>query len=169
MTEESTASSAADVIEMAIQMERAGERFYRTAADAADDPGQRPVRTLLIKLALDEQAHAATFRTMREAMADEPWFDGEIDPDDETARFIRQWASDQVFGEFGSEARFAEELRTPRQALDRAIEIEQASIRFYRAMLDLIPDDRGSDWLRDILRQETQHVAFLRRAIDEQP
>ena len=54
--------NADDVFEMAEQMERNSEKFYRAAADSTQDSGNKE---FLLELAVMEDAHEETFKAMR--------------------------------------------------------------------------------------------------------
>ena len=89
-----TVWSIAEVYELAIQIEKNGAAFYRTAAKRFSD---REPRAVLQDLAVMEDGHRQTFESMRDALPDDvkvlPW----NDPDGEAHRYLQVFAGGQVF------------------------------------------------------------------------
>ncbi|MBW1881309.1 MAG: hypothetical protein JRJ84_23385 [Deltaproteobacteria bacterium] len=83
--------SASEAVDMAKQVEDAGEAFYDEALKYLEDP---EVRKIFEFLRDEEQRHAATFEQILETMGEES---GGWREDDEYVSYIRLLAGTQVF------------------------------------------------------------------------
>ncbi|UCH20109.1 MAG: ferritin family protein [Deltaproteobacteria bacterium] len=144
--------SADDVFEMAQQMERNGEAFYRKAADSVSDQDNKD---LLNRLADMEVNHEKIFRDLRSELSEREKETTVFDPQGEAALYLRALADTRVF--------FEKEMDV--SSLDMifkaALEAEKDSIVFYLGMKDSVPENLGRGKIEAIIKEEMGHVRLL--------
>jgi rubrerythrin len=144
--------NANEVFEMALQLERNGAKFYRTAAEALDDAANKK---LLLSLATMEDNHEKIFEKMKARFADEKEWLAIFDPHGEASLYLRAFADTRVF--------FNKEIDTSSMEtiFKDAIIAEKDSIIFYLGMKDAVPKNFGKDKLDAIIKEEMSHVKLL--------
>ena len=150
--------NADDIFEMAEQMERNGGKFYRTAADSAQDSGNKE---FLLGLAAMEDAHEETFKAMRAEISDQEKASTVFDPEGQAALYLRALADTRVF--FEKEI----DVTSMKQILKSAIEAEKDAIVFYLGMQEAVPEILGRDRLDHIIKEEMGHVKLLSKKLVE--
>jgi rubrerythrin len=144
--------SAEDVFEMAQQMERNGEAFYRKAADSVSDQNNKD---LLNRLADMEVNHEKIFGALRSELSEREKETTVFDPQGEAALYLRALADTRVF--------FEKEMNV--SSLDMifkaALEAEKDSIVFYLGMKDSVPEKLGRGKIEAIIKEEMGHVRLL--------
>ena len=88
--------NADEVFEMAEQLERNGGKFYRSAAENADNSENR---SFLLELAKMEDQHEKTFKAMRAELPAKAKESKVFDPQGEAALYLRALADTRVFFE----------------------------------------------------------------------
>ena len=86
--------NADEIFEMAEQMERNGESFYKKAAASIQDSNHQ---ALLLKLADMEVEHEKTFKAMRRDLSDAAKSATVFDPEGEAALYLRALVDIRVF------------------------------------------------------------------------
>ncbi len=154
--------SADEVFEMAMELERNGARFYRTAAAGAEDKRRKD---LLLGLADMEDNHEKTFAKMRAELAaapEQPVFEADVETN---ADLYLQAIADRAV--FDAPARPMNAL-TGKEPFDEvlkvAIGMEKESILFYTGMKEMVPGPEGRRKIDAIIREELSHVALLTNA-----
>ena len=148
--------NADEVFEMAEQLERNGNKFYRQAAESIDDKSHQE---LLIKLADMEVDHEKTFKAMRKELAEQEKAGTVFDPQGEAALYLKALADTRVFFEKKID------LSTMENILKAAIEAEKDSIVFYLGMRNAVPEKLGQSRLDDIIQEEMQHIRILSKEL----
>lgn len=148
--------NADEIFEMAEQIERNGAKFYRDAAEGITDASHKK---LLLDLAVMEDHHEKTFKSIRSSLTAEAKTDTIFDPQNETVLYLRALADTRVF--------FEKEIDTASMSgiLKAAIEAEKESIVFYLGMKDAVPDKMGKTRLDDIIKEEMSHIRLLSREL----
>jgi len=151
-----------ELFEMAEQIERNGARFYRQAAENAPDA---QTKQMLLELARMEDGHLETFRQMRKGLIGREKAQSIFDPDNEAVLYLQTMA----------DSRGSEGMRSPgvpltgqesiEEVLQLAIEAEKNSVLFYVGLKDLVPARAGQEKVNDIIKEEINHVAILRRKL----
>ena len=147
--------NADEVFTMAQQIERNGAGFYRAAAESADGAQ----RDLLLRLAAAEDDHEQTFAAMRFALSDAERRPLTFDPDNESARYLKEMADGKVFEADPSKALTGDE--TPEEILNVAIGKEKDSIVFYESAKGVVTSASGKSKLDTIIRQEIGHIVDI--------
>ncbi|MFW6189749.1 MAG: ferritin-like domain-containing protein [Planctomycetota bacterium] len=149
--------NAGEVFEIAQQIERNGERFYRTAADSFG----RETRGMLLNLAEMEQAHRRVFASMEEELSEgekqEPFYD----PYREADQYLRALAGGQVFDLRADPTEWLGEGRGEADVLHKAVDVEKDSILFYLGLKQNVPEKLGKERIDEIIQQEMNHMTLL--------
>ncbi len=148
--------NADEVFQMAEQMERNGQTFYRTAAEAVGDDTKKE---LLLKLADMEVDHEKTFKAMRAELTEKEKSSTVFDPEGESALYLRALVDTRVFFEKDMDVSSMEKI------LKAAIEAEKDAIVFYLGIKNAVPVNLGQDRLDHIIKEEMGHVRLLSREL----
>lgn len=151
--------SVDEIIEMAQDLERAGEAFYRRTAALATDA---PIRDALLQLAEMEAAHLQVFSRLREELPGELRVRPSRTPGEagEHSRYTHALVRAHAFGP-APEARLA----SPLDVLRRAVELEKDAIVFLLDLQELVPLRQGRREVERILDEERRHVRTLNALI----
>ena len=144
--------NADDIFEIAEQLERNGAKFYRTAAEAVDNPGPKD---FLLKLAVMEEDHEKTFATIRSNLTADEKAVTVFDPEGEATHYLKALADTRVFFEKEMDTSSMEAI------LKDAVVAEKDSIVFYVGMRDVVPVNMGRDRLDEIIKEEMRHIRLL--------
>lgn len=144
--------SIREIVDMAIQLEKNAETFYREALARVSTPILEPV---LVCLADEEREHTEWFerlkRVVEEAEADGK--EGEI-----SGAALRGLVGDQKFS-------LAEvdlsEIDNPQALIELAVEHEKDTILFYQMLQSFIESPETTKELDEIIAQEDQHIKML--------
>ncbi len=152
--------SAAEMLQVAEQIEHNGVAFYRVASEQVTEAD---AKALLRELSGWEENHAALFAAMRADLNDAEQAETVYDPLDEMLLYLRTFAdgvvyTDDPFTLFG----VVPELR---KILDIALDRERDSIIFYTGMRQYVPKALGLDKLEHVIREEFSHVNMIEKQI----
>ncbi len=150
--------NAADIFEMAEQIERNGMAYYKKASEKATNPEAKEFFNFMSGI---EAQHEKTFAAMREELTQGETQPTVFDPDNESVLYLRALADTKVFTK---EQEPPEEMEA---ILNMAIDAEKNSIAFYAGMRDLVPEKRGKERLDHIIQEEKSHIVLLTRKIQE--
>jgi rubrerythrin len=148
--------NADEIFEMAEQMERNGEKFYKSAAATIDDEAHKK---LLLELAAMETDHEKTFKAMRSDLKAAEKSATVFDPEGEAALYLRALVDTRVFFEKKVDVSSMEKI------LKAAIEAEKDSIVFYIGMKNAVPEKLGRDRIEGIIKEEMGHIRLLSREL----
>ena len=158
--------NAAEVFEMAIQIEKNGAAFYRKAADLQQEPANKKFLETIAKM---EDRHKAGFEEMKQTVSDVEKSSTVFDPNEELFSYLKAMA-DAHGGE--GDPRAADQLtgnETMAQIVQTAIGLEKESILFYLGLKDMVPEKLGRDKIDNIIEEEKKHIAqlagFLKKAL----
>ncbi len=144
--------TASDIMEMAVEIEKNGAKFYRESAEMFSDP---ETKNLLLELAAMEDEHEKRFLTMKKSLEGMENPSTVFDPNNESVQYLKALAGLRVFYE----------KETPKESLmdvlKSAISAEKESIVFYVGMKDFVPERYGRQWIDDIIREEMGHISLL--------
>ncbi len=144
-----------EVFEMAVQIERNGGVFYRTAAK-----NNAKGRALLLKIAGQEDQHQALFEGMRKK-AKKSAMPISSNPDGEVSLYLKAMADDHIFdlkcnkGKLGGKESLADIIKI-------ALQAEKDTIAFFTGMKDLIPKSLGRGKMDALIREEMTHIVWLK-------
>ena len=158
--------SADEIFEIAEQIERNADKFYRRAAQGTDDSG---LRAKLLDLAAMENEHEKVVAALRadlspgerEPTMPEPW--------GEAILYLRGIADGQVFDVRQDPVKWLTGKETKEEILRAAIGHEKDSIVFYLGMKEMVPEELGRDRIDAIIKEEMSHVAVLSEELASSP
>jgi rubrerythrin len=146
---------AADVVEMAMELEKSGEAFYRAVAQKAKSP---QVQSLFEDLANQEVRHYKTFAKLSEAVRDKPWMlAGEWE---EYQGYLEATVQSAFFEGEDKALAVAEEVADEKEAVRMAIGFEKETLLFFHDLRDMVSGaDREA--IDRIVAEEKLHVRRL--------
>ena len=151
--------NAEEVLQMAEQIERNGQEFYRNASTAVDD---FEVSRLLADLAVWEEGHEALFASMRKELSEEEKSQTAIDPYCESAMYLKAMADNHVFNKNVFES-LSEGARNPKKVIDLAIQFEKVSLLFFLGLERLVSKRLGKERIYKIIDEEIGHISYLEK------
>jgi len=144
--------SIREIIDMAIQLEKNAETFYRAAVAKMSTPSLEPV---LICLANEERDHAEWFERLKRVAeeAEAGGQRGEI-----SGEALRSLVGDQKFS-------LAEvdlsKIESAQELIELAIEHQKDTILFYQMLQSFIDNPETVKELDEIIAEEDQHIKLL--------
>ena len=149
--------SLKDVIEMAIQIEKNGEKVYRKALEKVSDLS---LVSLLQHLADEEVRHIQWFSELKNKTTET----GD-DPLVEKAgkSLLQRILGDQSFSLADADLSSTKDMTS---LLATAIEFEKDTVLFYELIRSFVQDPDVSDQLDTIIEEEKQHVQDLQRFME---
>ena len=148
--------SAAEMVDLAVQLEQNGQVFYQEAANHAR---QEDVKHLLDFLAKEEQRHEAAFRSMQpEESEHRP---AQEYPGQKSA-FIQALLEERLLPAGEVVERVLPGLTSDAEVLDFALSFEKDTLLFYYEMRHMM-GGAHREIMDDILEQEKIHIERLRR------
>ncbi|MEO0107934.1 MAG: ferritin family protein [candidate division WOR-3 bacterium] len=147
--------SPAEVVGLAVEIEKAGSKFYLEAAERAKNP---ETGELLRRLAAEEVQHERTFAQLFDRLRETP------------AQLPYDWEEVKSYLRVVTESKF---FLTPDKALPRilpettetellelAIQFEKETLVFYLEIADLVAAEHRS-LIGELVRQERRHMRKL--------
>lgn len=148
-------------VRIAVEMERRGESFYRTAARLAKTS---EARDMLNSLADEEAAHLREFQRLCDCLAGNAACESLYTA--EQSAYLSAIAADIVFPEGLMTLRRAG-FDDPKEVLQAAIDSEKDSILFYTELAALTTDPMAREVFGEIIRQERKHMTRLLTRLSE--
>ena len=150
--------NAAEVFDIAIQIEENGKQFYDRGREIIKDPG---VQKLFEELGQAEIKHRETFVSLKGQLPASAASGGVFDPNDELSLYIKMMADQHVFISSGDiQARLAQ-IKNAADALRMAIEFEKDTVIFFLSMQDATDGVRGKEFIGSLIREELEHLRRL--------
>jgi hypothetical protein len=121
----------------------------------------------------DEQAHLEKLQKMQGELPPSAKQPTDYDPTDdvkrkaqeETNQYIQDTADMNVFRKVENVEKYAREIKTEEDVLRLAIQFEKDAITLFLIMRDLTEDDKGIQFVDDILSEEKNHLKELSRRL----
>ncbi len=155
-----TLYSSSEIIDIAKQVEHAGETFYAEALKYLKSP---KVRELFTYLHREEQRHAKLFENILSEI------DGDTGPwrqDEEYLAYMRGLVRNQVFPSPEDARAAAADLQDEKAALMRAVSFEKDSILFFHELRNVLAEEnRGV--IDALVDEERKHLQAINKLIDE--
>jgi len=148
--------SISEIIGMAVQIERNGERIYRSALDNVGNAG---LKQLLAWMADEENRHAKWFSALRGMSV--------ILEDNEALKAMNKSLVDDFLGDqvFSLKDVDFSVVRNIDELLAIFIEFEKDTILFYDILVAFMPDEQAKENIRRIIAEEEAHVKKLKTFI----
>jgi rubrerythrin len=150
--------SIREIIDMAIQLEKNAETFYRAALTEMSTPSLEPV---LVCLADEERNHAEWFEKLKR-VAEELEARGQVG--EISSEALKSLVGDQKFS-------LAEvdlsKIKSVKELIALAMEHEEDTIIFYQMLQSFINDPETVKELDKIITEEEQHIKLLMKCETE--
>lgn len=148
-----------EAIEIAIEIEQRGHRFYTQAQKYVEN---EEVAAMLEELANQELDHIETFESLYvELKNNKSSFDDTYIYDPEVVRYLRAMVSTSVFPSEEELDKFLSEIRTAEDVLSLGIKAEKDSILFYTEMVIQSHDVEAKNAFRKLIKEEKKHLIDL--------
>jgi rubrerythrin len=152
---------AADVTELAMELEKSGETFYRAVADKASVPG---VKALFEDLAAQEVIHLKIFNKLFQTAQGKPFM---TDAEWEMYQDYLELTVQSAFFEGADKAlSVAEEVEDEKAALTMAIRFEKETMLFFHDLYDAVPESE-KETVSKVIAEEKRHVRRLANMLSE--
>jgi rubrerythrin len=133
--------------------EKAAQHYEALAKKFADD---EPVAAVFSQLAEDEAAHEGHFKELSRRVGKTRTFEGK----EEALDLLRASAVSEFFDPKSLSR--TDDIRTPVDALSKALSLEKATLFFYQSLKDVLDESEEVDHL---LETEKRHISSLMRVI----
>jgi rubrerythrin len=152
--------SSADIIDLAIQIEKNGEKVYRDALGGVKD---QSVASILQWLADEEVEHGKWFSDLKRAVRKVP-----VD------RRVEDMGRDILQGILGEESFSLKEadLQNPgsiENLINLAIEFEKDTVLFFEMFESFLEDRESLEHLNKIIAEERRHIKVLEEYLEGGP
>jgi len=146
-----------DIRNIAIQIERNGEKTYRQASDKATDP---KIAETLAWMADQEKKHGEWFSSLQPGKK----LNSEQKELEQMGKnLLQEMVKDNPFllkpGEL-------EQLDETGNVLQRSRQFEEDTIVFYQFLLEFLDDQEAKDQMRHIIEEEKEHIRHIELMID---
>ena len=146
---------AADMIELALEIEKSGEVFYRAVAQKAKSP---KVRVLFEDLAEQEVQHFVAFTKLSKvkwelsSMPQNEW--------DQYLMYLQATVQSTFFEGKNKALSLAEQVTDEKEALSMAIGFEKETLLFFHDLRDMV-SEAGEKIIKRIIDEEKSHIRRL--------
>ncbi|MCF7792482.1 MAG: ferritin family protein [Candidatus Cloacimonetes bacterium] len=151
--------SVNEVIELAIQIEKNGYKFYDEALKRKDLSSK--AKDLLEELKNDEIKHEATFKSFRT----ETDYADLGDPIDwqEAASYLRSITDSHIFSKPDASIKLAASAKDEMEIINFAIQFEKDTLLFFFSVSKETTNEKSKKIIDAIIDEEVSHVAKLSR------
>jgi rubrerythrin len=147
----------ADVLDLAVSMERSAENIYSAAAAGMSDLG---LRRLLVDMASTEHEHADTWQRERDSLS--PGVVQEAsDADGVVSAYLATWLARGPLAKAKLALPLLDAAATPHDILATALRMETEAIAFYSALEDFVCDGATRRQVRRVLGDERKHATDI--------
>ena len=150
--------SISEIIDIAIQIEKNGEKTYR---DAIEKVSSSSLASLLIWLADEEVKHVEWFEELKQTAGKAP-----VDP------LLEEMGKKVLTAALGHQAFSLEEVNFSniseiKKLLNVAIEFERDTVLFYKMIQTFIQEEKVQELLNLIINEENRHILVLQQFQDK--
>lgn len=142
----------ADIRDIAVQIERNGEKAYRQASNDAEDP---EIANLFTWMADEEQRHAQWFENIK---SDRPLTAEQLELEKMGRQLLQEMVGDQTFS---LEREELKQVTSFQEMVVQSKTFEKDTILFYEFLKGVIEDDDVRKQLDMIIAEEQKHADRL--------
>jgi len=146
---------ANDIVDLAMQVEKNGESFYRTVASTTHST---EIRELFLDLAEQEVKHYATFSRLAASVGEKQWMTD--DEWEQYLKYLRTTVQSTFFEGKDKSLAAAREVKDEKQALRTAIGFEKETLLFFYDLRDAVPAIHRT-LVNTIVNEEKSHIVRL--------
>ena len=144
--------SLREVFDLAIQIEKNGEQYYRYAMEKVSNPS---LKSMLEWLAEQEKKHQSWFSERKEKLDTEG---DDLEMAEMGSSILQGILGDQSFSLKEADLSEIEDVEA---LIELAVEFEKDSILFYEMIWSFIEDFETSEKLNEIIAEENRHIELL--------
>jgi rubrerythrin len=144
--------SLREVFDLAIQIEKNGEQYYRDAMEKVSNPS---LRSMLEWLAEQEKKHQSWFSERKEKLDMEG---DDLEMAEMGSSILQGLLGDQSFSLKETDLSKIDGVEA---LIELAVEFEKDSILFYEMIGSFIEDSETSEKLNEIIAEENRHIELL--------
>lgn len=148
--------SGEEIIDLAVEIERAGKSFYDAASKKVEDP---EISALFKSLGREEEKHIGDFQALGQKLSKD--FAPNESYVGEYGDYIKAIIENHVFNVNNVET-LVGNVEVAREALAVALRFEKDSILIFQEFLNVV-DDSGREIVNDLIEQEKKHIGMLAR------
>jgi rubrerythrin len=142
-----------ELLELAVKIEREGQRFYAQLAKHVDDPKVQEFLNLMVK---EEAAHETYFKKMLETDDDYGW-----ESDEGLKKLIAENFQTDIFPSLDETLNELPRFEGIEKAFDFAIEAEQVATEFYRILGNACNDIELKTNMLMLEKAEMEHCSVV--------
>jgi rubrerythrin len=150
--------NAAEVFQIAIEIEENGKAFYEKAQKIIQDA---EVKALFADLATQEVEHKKRFEMLKAQLPQAASASTVSDPNNELYAYLRMMADQHVFVSAAGVDEQLAQIKTAADALKLAIQFEKDSVLFFLTMQDATCEDKGRELIQSLVKEEQEHLKRL--------
>jgi len=151
--------TAAQALEMAMEIEQNGEIFYKKAAEQSDDPA---TQALFEDLAQQEMAHYETFQRLAGDVERAPGKPGE--EYDQYEMYLNVALENALFTGPEKALALAKKAADRETALRAAMGFEKDTLLFFYDLRDMV-SEKDQETISTIIREEKRHLRRLSKLL----
>ena len=155
--------NADEVVGMAVEIERNGQKFYARGAELVSDADAKKLMTDLVEW---EKGHERLFQGLRDELTDEESVSTAFDPDGDIELYLKAMAGGRIFTAKTDPETLIPDGASLADILTTALGMERDSILFYLAMKGAVPARLGPDKVEALIREEMSHVVYLQKQLE---
>lgn len=144
-----------EIVEIAIEIEKNGEVFYSALSESAETA---KIRELFKYLSEEENKHKVRFQEILKSVGG--YEISEIYYATEYMGYMKALADERVFKKGVSVLDIAKKIKSPKEAINIAIDFEKDSIIFLYEMREMI-DENEKEAIQLLLDEERGHIRKL--------
>lgn len=143
-----------DIYKAAMQVEAVGKAFYKDYAAKSDSD---ELKKTFDFLAFKEERHYLKFQEMLEMVDLKATLSG---ISEENLAFITRMMKEKIFSDTKKAESLLKRVKSTREALEAALELENDSIRFYDAIAKGV-DEKAAKEIKKIITEEEVHAETI--------
>ena len=155
--------SPQEVLEIAVQIENNGAKFYEEAAGTVSD---KAAKELLETLARMEAQHGTTFDEMLDELARKDGKVRWVGQKEEGWAYLRLFTSGQIFDPTRKAPAALASKNSVEEILEFAIARENESVLFFTGMARLVTSQEYAERIGEIIAEEMDHAILLNDALE---
>lgn len=156
--------SADEVFEMAMDIEKNGEAYYRKALTLAKSADVKAVLTDLME---QEKHHYATFKGLRDKLPPRASLPTVADPESEEYLYLDALVKSRLFNTTREAEALAAKSGNEIDALKSALVFEKDTVLFFQTMKAMTDERLGRGDIDRIIEEEHRHIVRISTAIKE--
>jgi rubrerythrin len=153
-----------EILEIAVQMETDGIKFYAKAADNAQDEKSKK---LLTSLSEWEARHHEKFSQMKDDVIANS--EAIVSPDGEASLYLEAFVKGAIFDVNSNPLEFITSDTKTSDIIKIAISLEKDAICCYSGIKMMVADQASKDKVDEVIKEEMEHIKILSGLLLSEP